>query len=148
MVVTRMILTVSSAYPYCGLLSYTQDGAVSFFCTDAPSLTFVAAYETEASVSSSQSAQATQSSSSDVVSSPSTSSMVISSSTSSTTPSPVPFTQSQQTAGTTTQPSAAATTTTTTTSISGASGMLVLSDSTRIFMILAMTMAVVLVICQ
>src|ERR1700728_984990 len=95
--------SLSLAYPYCGLLSYTEDGAVSFFCTDAPSLTYFGAYGTGTSLSSSQPTQVVQSFSSIVVSS---SSMFVSSSTNSITASPVPFTQSQQTASTTSMVSA------------------------------------------
>lgn len=49
--------SASSTIPYCALLSYTEDGAVSFFCTETPGLTLYAAYETGASLSSSQSTQ-------------------------------------------------------------------------------------------
>lgn len=139
--------SASSTIPYCALLSYTEDGAVSFFCTETPGLTLYAAYETGASLSSSQSTQVLQSSSSVVVRSTSIgiststntaiSSMMLSSSTNSITPAPVPFTQSQQTAGTTTQVPL------TTTSTSNAAGMLVLSKNTKSSMVWAV--AVILI---
>jgi len=115
-----------SSAPYCGLLSYTEGGAISFFCTDTPDLTFLAGYTTGAAPNSSESTTVVQSSSSSAGISVSSSasdtatsftSSFTTSDTSSITASPVPFTQSQQSADTTSQ---ALATTSTVSSNSGA----------------------------
>jgi hypothetical protein len=131
---TKSFFSLYSAYPYCGLLSFTEDGALTFFCTDETSLTFLAAYETLESLSTSRSTQSIQTTSSTVRSGISSRSTFASSSTNSITPSPVPFTQSQQTSGTTSQVQAA------TTSNSNSSGRLNVPDNSRNFMILAVAL--------
>jgi hypothetical protein len=133
------ILSIFPSLPYCGKLSYTQYGEVSYFCTDVPSLTYFAAYEAGITTPSSNipSTQGFQSSPTPILgNSIGSSGIIVSSSTSpiSSSPVPVPFTQSQETAGTTGSQASATSTTT-----SSNAGKVLLTDvRTGAFVLAAM----------